>query len=353
MRTKSTAYPSCACVVGSSITYQITISNRGNAPTTNVLLTASFDPALEHERRANPVELPLGTLGPGETKTIPLTLIARHSGQFTTRVVATADGGLREEVSRPVTIQAARLTVAKTGPALRYVGQNALWDIAVTNSGDLPLTNVVVRDQLPPEVTFVSATQAGQIVGAQVVWNIGNLAAREQRVVQVTATCTTPAQRVLNMAVVTADPGLQEQGEAALEIRGLPAFRFDVSQLPPGPVAVGGKITYQISVTNTGSLPANQAEVVATVPKELRVTNSSGPNQTSARIDTERVTFPPLDGLQPKQTFDYTIETQALQPGDIRFRAELRSTALSPPVVKEQATRIFDPANGTPVPPSR
>ena len=72
----------------------------------------------------------------------------------------------------------------------------------------------------------------------------------------------------------------------------------------------------------------------------------SGPNP--GRIDGGRVAFPSQDGLLPKQTFTYYIQVQAQKAGDVRFRAELRSTALSQPVVKEQPTTIFDPANGGP-----
>jgi uncharacterized repeat protein (TIGR01451 family) len=335
-------------LVGAPVTFQITVNNPGSTPASNVLLTANFDPALEHETKANPVELPLGMLGAGESKTLPLTLVPRRSGQFLTRVTATADGNLRAEASRTATVVAAQMTVTKKGPAARYVDENVTWDITVVNSGDVPLANVAVRDQLPAEVTFVNATQAGQFINGQVVWNVGSLAAREQKTVQVTCKCVTMAQRVVNMAVATADPSLQEQGDAVLEIRGVPGFKFEVSK-PDGAVPIGGKATYQISVTNTGSLPANQVEIAAIVPQELKVTNTNGPNQ--ARIEGNRVLFPPMDGLQPKQTFNYSIETQALKAGDVRFRVELRSTALSQPVVKEQPTNIFDPANGTPPPP--
>jgi uncharacterized repeat protein (TIGR01451 family) len=338
-----------AAFVGAPVTLQITVTNTGAAPATNVLLSANFDPALEHETRANPVESPLGLLGAGETKPVPLTLIPRRGGKFLTKVTATADGGLRAEAERTVTVQAARMTVTKTGPPMRYVDQNVTWEITVANSSDAPLNNVSVRDQLPPEVTFAAATQAGQFINGQVIWNLGSLAGREQRVVQVTGKCARMSQRTVNTAIATADPGLQEQAEATLEIRGVPALHLDVSQADGG-VAIGSKVTYQITVSNTGSLPANQIEIVATVPQELKVTNTNGPNRAS--IEGNRVIFPAFDGLQPKQTFNYSVEAQALKAGDVRIRVDLRSTALSGPVFKEQATNIFDPANGTtPTPP--
>jgi hypothetical protein len=62
-----------------------------------------------------------------------------------------------------------------------------------------------------------------------------------------------------------------------------------------------------------------------------------------------------VDALQPKQTLNYTIETLALQAGDVRMRVELGSSALTTPVVKEESTSIYPPTNGTlpaPAPPN-
>src|SRR5207248_10924886 len=137
-------------VVGVPITYQIAISNPGSGPATNVVLSDAFDAGLEHESRANPVELQIGTLAAGETKNIPLVLTPRQVGTLVNRVTATADGGLRAQAQHPVTVQRAQLAITKTGPAARYVDRPAGWDIRVTNPGESPVSNVVIRDQLPP-----------------------------------------------------------------------------------------------------------------------------------------------------------------------------------------------------------
>ncbi len=60
--------------------------------------------------------------------------------------------------------------------------------------------------------------------------------------------------------------------------------------------------------------------------------------------------FPAQDGLQPGQSFTYTIEALGLQVGDARFRAELTTSTLPTPVAKEESTTIYDPASGPPKP---
>jgi uncharacterized repeat protein (TIGR01451 family) len=113
---------------------------------------------------------------------------------------------------------------------------------------------------------------------------------------------------------------------------------------------VGGKITYRVNVTNTGSLPANQIELTASVPNQLKLVTANGP--TTPRIEANKIVFPAVDSLQPKQVVSFTIEAEGLQPGDARFRAELRAAALAEPVVKEESTNVYAPVNGSnPAPP--
>jgi uncharacterized repeat protein (TIGR01451 family) len=329
--------------VGVPVTFQITANNPGTGPTTNILLSAAFDTGLEHETRANPVELPLGVLGPGQSRTVPLVLVPRQEGRMFVRVSATADGNLKDQAERAVTVQRARLTITKTGPKARYLDQPVTWDIRIVNPGDVPLGNVVLRDMLPVDVTFLNATDLGQFLSGQVVWNLGSLPARGEKAVQVTARCAKLTPRTVNTAVVTADLGIQEQAEAPLEILGVPAFLLEVTKAGD-PVQVGGKVSYRIAVTNTGTLPADQVEIIAIVPDKMKVVNSTGP--TNAKVEGNRVAFSAANALPPKQSLYYTVDAQALQPGDVRFKVELRSASLREPVVKEESTNIFVPPNG-------
>ncbi len=331
-------------VIGMPITYQITVSNPGSGPATNVLLSDAFDAGLEHESRANPVILQVGTLAPNESRTIPLVLVPRQTGRLVNRVTATADGNLRDQAEHPVVVQQARLTLTQTAPAACFVDRPVTLDLRVTNPGDVALTNVVVRDQLPPELALTSATEGGQSPdGRLVVWNLGTLQPRQERLLQVTARCQTLARRAVATATATADPGLQVQAEAAVEIRGVPAFRLEVVDTDD-PVEVGGKTTYKIAVTNQGTLPGSQVQITAIVPKQMRLINANGPSKPEIAppgADGQRVNFPAVDSLAPKGVLNYSIEVEALQPGDIRFRVELRSATLVEPVIKEESTAVY------------
>ncbi len=328
-------------VVGTPVTYTITVTNPGSGPATNINLIDEFDPGLEHQSGANPVQLDIGTLSPGQSRSVQLALTPRRSGQLVNRVTATADGGLREQATHTLTAALPKLTISKSGPAFRYAKRPAEWNITVTNNGEVAVSNVVVRDQLPTELSFVQAEQGGQLVGGQVVWNLGTLQPGERRTVQVTTRAEQLTPRAINVATVTAEPGVQERAEAAIEIRGIPAFMMEAIDTTD-PVEVGGRTTYEIRISNTGSLVGNGIQITAFVPPQLRALSGTGPVQP--KIEGNKVTFPAVDGLVPGKDLLYSVTVEAVQVGDVRFRVELRSTSLGPdPVIEEEPTNVYRP----------
>jgi uncharacterized repeat protein (TIGR01451 family) len=349
-------------VVGVPLTCQVTVTNPGTGALTKIMLSADFDAGLEHESRVHPVELPLGSLAAGESKPVPLTLRPLRPGSAGIRVTATADGGLFSRAEHVVTVQEAKLTLHLNGPAVRYVGRPAVWEVDVTNAGAVPLAQVTVRDLLPPELEFASATEGGRLQNAgrhpakgeppsalsrEVAWDLGALKPGEQKRLQLTTTPTRMAEKALNVVLASAVPEgagttagkghLQAEAEAALSIQGLPAFKLAVVDLDD-PVEVGARTSYKITVTNTGSLPGSGVQVAAVLPQQMRLVAASG--RSPYHAEGPRVVFEPLASLEPGQAVTCTIEVEAMQAGDARFRAELTSATLREPIIKEESTNV-------------
>lgn len=77
--------------VGTPCTCTIELTNVGTEPARALLLSAAFDKQLEHATKANPVELPLPILNPGERKKIPLELVPLQVGESELKVTCNAD----------------------------------------------------------------------------------------------------------------------------------------------------------------------------------------------------------------------------------------------------------------------
>jgi uncharacterized repeat protein (TIGR01451 family) len=333
-------------VVGEPITYRVSVVNPGSGPAANVRFLADFDPKLSHATKANPYEVTLGTLKPGEDKDVPLVLTARQPGKLVCRAAVTGENGLQSNAECTVEAKQPQIDVKLTGPARKLVNEEAVWTLTVRNTGQLPLTDVVLRDTLPAEVTFKSAKPEARAEGRNVQWNVGSLQPNEEKTFEVTAACAKPAAKAASVAVVSAGVGgkqsVEQRAESPLEILGVPTLSLETSA-PPGPVEVGAKARYGIRVQNTGTLTAAQVVVVATVPKELKPTRGDGP--VPAKVDGQTVTFAPIDALAPGKSVVFTVDVDAVAAGDARFKAELRSQTLAAPVFKVEATQVV-PAGG-------
>jgi hypothetical protein len=92
-------------------------------------------------------------------------------------------------------------------------------------------------------------------------------------------------------------------------------------------------------VKNSGTVSARNVDVTAFAPPELKVIRATGAKD--ARIDAAgKVSFPALDELRPGESTSFTIEVEAAQAGDARFRAEVRAAHLRNPLKDEQSTRV-------------
>jgi uncharacterized repeat protein (TIGR01451 family) len=344
-------------LVGESLPFRITVTNPGDGPVERVKIQARLADGLETTSKQTRLEETVASLAPGQSKTIALPVSARRAGKLSIQAGAATSDLAATPQTAAVDVQDAQLSVSVHGPAQGYVGQEITWQLVVRNSGEVPLGNVVVKSTLPPEVTFLRATDGGRISGKQVVWDLGDAPANQERTIAITGTCANLASRAVVSATVAGTPRAERDGvvrtvslvkpigstkpaEAALEITGVPALQMSVKD-SEDPINVGQRTTYVIKVKNAGTMAAKRVEVQAEVAANImRAIRATGPGQ-AGKIDGQRVTFPAIDSLAPNAEASFVVEVEGLIPGDARFRAEVRSPVLAQPLRAEEPTRIL------------
>ena len=147
-----------------------------------------------------------------------------------------------------VTWSAPGLAVNVTGPEIASAGSVAVYEIQVSNPGDLATRGVVVAQQLPPGLTFVGSNPPGQILGDRVHWNIGDLGPKSVATI-VVETRAEGGGDVRYCVRAESTDGLSDEKCAATRI-----FRQALAVQMRGPetAVVGEAVTYLIEVTNTG-----------------------------------------------------------------------------------------------------
>jgi uncharacterized repeat protein (TIGR01451 family) len=99
-----------------------------------------------------------------------------------------------------------QIALTKSAPAVADVAE-VTFELSFVNNGAMPALDAVLTDELPPGVTFVSATDDGSFAGGVVTWDLGNLGEGEGASVGVTVTLGDPGV-YLNQATLSYRAGV-------------------------------------------------------------------------------------------------------------------------------------------------
>ena len=324
--------------VGQPAVFQLVLTNAGTGPATGVMLHDHLPEGLRHANGPE-VETDMGTLAPGENKTIMLETTAVKAGRFVNQAVASGDDGLQALAQVAVVVTQPALTLDKTGPKRLFLGRAGEFHIEVANPGSAPAANVQVIDILPPEFEFVEASDGGKFDPATraVTWNLGALPAGQKQMISVKGLAK-GAGDPINQAVAQADGGLEAKASIAVRLEGVPALLLEVVDLED-PIEVGAETTYEIRVVNQGTSATTNLQIIATVPADMTTRDATGP--APHRLQGQQVIFEKLPSLAAKADALYRVKVVGDKPGDMRFKVQMTSDQLRSPVYEEESTRVY------------
>jgi uncharacterized repeat protein (TIGR01451 family) len=329
-----------AVSVGEPVPFQIQLTNTGTGPATRLSVRDQLPEGLRHPQ-GSLIEADLGTLQPGETRSITLTTTAAKPGQQFNEMTALADGGVEASARATVKVVEPALQVRQTGPATGYLRGEIGFGVEVSNPGSAACKNVQVSETLPEGLEFVSASDAGQYTPATrtLTWTLAAQEPGAQRVLTFRAKAATAGDWAWAVAG-RADHGVQAQADARIHLEGVPALTVEVVDLED-PIEVGGETTYEIRVINQGSCPCTGVQIQGTASDGLMVVSASGP--VPNRVLGPQVVFEPFAKLATKADLIYRVRAKGTQPGDARFKVQMTCDQLRQPVAKEECTRVYKP----------
>ena len=324
--------------LGQATTCTVRVGNRGNGPARRVVLATWVDESLAGGTPTQR-EYAVGTLLPGHWRDIRLNLVGKTAGTAAIRAVARGAAEIEAQASRQVRVIKPQLSVAIDGPKLRFVDRPAQYTLSVYNPGPAPAENVQVFDLVPEGFRFVEASPGGSFdeQTREVAWFVGSLEPGHTAEVGVQLIPVTPGEHQVTAAAVAESTSVvrtalitRVEGSANLAIEVIDA---------DDPIEVGAETTYEIRLTNRGSVPANDVQVAALLGDGLRAMEAHGPGD--AQLEAGRVLFAPSESLEAGQTMTYRIRVRCLEAGQKRLRAFVRSRELVEPMVEEESTRVY------------
>ncbi len=162
--------------------YQLTVSNPGTAPLSNVTVVDPLPDGMEFvsasgggRLNGSGVRWSIGTLAAGEHRTVDGVLRARSAGKITNRATASADRGITasaEASTEFAGISALLLELVDTDDPVE-VGAETTYIVTVRNPGSAQVTNVRIVATVPEQlaVTRVSGPADHHQEGAKVTYD--------------------------------------------------------------------------------------------------------------------------------------------------------------------------------------
>jgi len=272
--------------VGETVTYPFSVSNTGTVTLTDVRID---DPL------AAPVICDVTTLGPNESTTCTGTHVVTqaevNAGEIVNVATATGDSasvstsGTDTEIT-PVS-QAPDLTIAKSGPTRpAMLGETLLYQVTITNTGDVSLTDLSVDDPLTTdEACPRTSLEPGDsmICTASYVVQQSDLDAGEI-MNNATATATIPDGSQIG-----------DEGEHTTPAEQIPGITVDKESTVASLIA-GEPIAYSFVVANVGTVSLTGIEIAdPLVPNVSCSTTSLAPLEVAVCTGTYTVTQADVD----------------------------------------------------------
>lgn len=320
---------------GDPIHYTVTVTNRGSCTAEDVVVTDNIPDGLEHSSGLRTLTYKLGCLKPCETKKINICVTACTRGEVCNTAVVSSCNADSVSCQWCTCVCCCDCEVVKVGPKEVQIGKNADYQITVTNTGDKPLTDVVVTD-CAPNATSIVAANGAMINGNQAVWRLRELKEGEKVSFTITLTTCTPGCFTNRVSVNNAQ-GCCCADDFVTRWRGRPALNVCICDTDD-PICVGDPTSYCITVVNQGSEPDDNVRVVVRFPPEIVPVSATG--DSPGTVNGNTVTYAPYDNFGPRQTLKYRVDARANRPGDGRVLVEVTSDSISTPIVQQESTIV-------------
>jgi len=238
--------------------------------------------------------------------------------------------------TRPMRADLALSKTATSSPA--HPDQNLTYDLVVRNNGPDAAQNVVVTDQLPANVTFVSASAGCGVSGTTVTCRLASLAAGASHTFSVTVRVAASASGTLSNSATTTndipDPDTSNNRESEdVPVEPLADLEI-VKRALANRVVPGRQIAFELTVTNFGPSAARDVSVRDPLPRGLSfVSASEGCTFASGTVTCTAAS------LASGRSLTFRVVT--------RVAASVTADSIANTATVESSTRAPDPTNNS------
>jgi uncharacterized repeat protein (TIGR01451 family) len=339
--------------VGSQVTYRITVSNTGDLPLHDVIVSSRVPNQLQYESsslaaesEANSLKWQFSELGSGQTETIVVNYKVIRAGPISNCISVINAERVEDKdcVSTNAALPVLELNV--TGPDTATVGEQVTYAISITNRSTSTLNNLIIKNTFDEGLKHAVAVSPierdlGALAPGQTRSDIGVTfeVTKPGRICQTVEIVGQGIQAARRTICLTVNPGSAAlPGALRVEKRG------------PKTGRVGETIIFDVVVANTGETALNDVKVIDTFERGLEPSRVSD----GYRIEEDQLTWQ-FDKLAPGESQQLQVEVLCKQA--VRSCTRVTVTAADLVVADEVCVQIEPalepPAVGGPLPADR
>jgi len=243
----------------------------------------------------------LGSLQPGDETSVEVRLMPEAEGSIgsVASVRFNAEASARTVATKP------ELVIQTSAPNQVLIGEEAKLTITISNPGSGTAYGVVLEEHVPPGMQHEA--------GEELEYAVGDLAPNDSRQLELTLAADS-AGVTTNVLLARADANLKVEDRVDIEII---APELDVALAGPKKRFLEREATYTLSVSNPGTAPARNVELVAYLPEGLEFVsaNNSGQYQPA-----NRTVHWSLEELPVRETGMVRLTTLPVEAGEQTLR---------------------------------
>lgn len=245
----------------------------------------------------------VGTIKPGDETVVEMELMPVAEGEIgsVATVNFTGEASARTRCTRP------QLTIDVVTPEQVLIGEEVTLSIKVSNPGTGTATGIVISETIPEQLEHPA--------GSELEYEVGDLKPGESRQVEL-AMGTVKAGQVINMLMARADGQLQAQQRNEFMVV---APQLEVSMQGPKRRFLERQATYTVIVSNPGTAPAKEVQLVTHLPKGLKFVAANNAGEFDPVTNSVHWV---LEELPAKEAGQVTLTTLPIEAGEQLLKVE-------------------------------
>jgi Domain of unknown function DUF11/CARDB len=280
-------------------------------------------------------EADVGDINPGEQQSVDVELTFNEKGTISILAVATSSNQ-KSDAKIDVVVKRPMIDIMMAGSARVVYGSPSNYELRIHNSGDADARGLVGTLNLPDGAELVSTPENVKVNGNQVVWEMPVLKTGQTFAIPLDVKLSAAGENSFSFTC----SGKHFEPKTAgciTAVEAIADLKLVVND-PIAPAPVDGVATYELTITNRGSLAATNVRALAQFSEGIEPINADGAQH---KVLTGQVVFEPIASIQPGETKSLKIYAKAGAAGVHRFRAEVRSDETEMRLVQEETTQYL------------